>query len=61
MRLDLLIKDGVLPDGTRADIAIIGDKIAGAAPGIITTAGQVMDATGKPAARTAPAVTETFL
>ncbi|MCU0905773.1 MAG: cytosine deaminase, partial [Tabrizicola sp.] len=47
MSYDLLIKGGVLPDGTQADIAITGDRIAAVAPGITAAAGQVIDAAGK--------------
>jgi cytosine deaminase len=47
MSHDLLIKGGVLPDGTQADIAIFGDRITAVAPGITAAAGQVIDATGK--------------
>lgn len=47
MSHDLLIKGGLLPDGTQADIAITGDRITAVAPGITAAAGQVIDATGK--------------
>ena len=47
MSYDLLIKGGVLPDCSQADIAITGDRIAAVAPGITAAAGQVIDATGK--------------
>lgn len=47
MSHDLLIKGGVLPDGTQADIAITGGRITAVAPGIGGEAGQVIDATGK--------------
>ncbi|SFR53036.1 cytosine deaminase [Yoonia tamlensis] len=43
---DLLIKGGTLPDGTVADIAIKGDRIAEIAPNITAEAGETIDATG---------------
>ncbi|WP_434287372.1 amidohydrolase family protein [Celeribacter sp. SCSIO 80788] len=43
---DLLVKGGTLPDGTVADIAILGDKIAEIAPRIDAEAREVIDATG---------------
>ena len=43
---DLLIKGGTLPDGTVADIAIKGDRIAETAPNITAEAGETIDATG---------------
>ncbi|TNE69164.1 MAG: cytosine deaminase [Rhodobacteraceae bacterium] len=43
---DLLVKGGTLPDGTVADIAILGDKIAEIAPKIDAGAREVIDATG---------------
>lgn len=43
---DLLIKGGTLPDGTVADIAIKGDRIAEIAPNITAEAGEIIDATG---------------
>jgi cytosine deaminase len=43
---DLLINGGTLPDGTVADIAIKGDRIAEIAPNIIAEAGETIDATG---------------
>ncbi|ATG46620.1 cytosine deaminase [Celeribacter ethanolicus] len=43
---DLLVKGGTLPDGTVADIAIQGDKIAEIAPKIDAGAREVIDATG---------------
>ena len=43
---DLLIKGGTLPDGTVADIAIKGDRIADIAPNITAEAGETIDATG---------------
>ena len=42
---DLLVKGGTLPDGTRADIGITGDRIA-AIGNLPEAAGQVIDATG---------------
>ncbi len=46
MSLDVLVKDGVLPDGRQADIAIQGDRIVDVAPGISAEAGTVVDAGG---------------
>jgi cytosine deaminase len=46
MTFDLLIRGGILPDGTVADIAISGDRIAAIAPGIEAEAGRTVDATG---------------
>ena len=43
---DLLVKGGALPDGTVADIAIQGDRIADIAPRITAKAAEVIDATG---------------
>jgi cytosine deaminase len=45
--IDLLIKGGVLPDGTQADIAITGDRITAVEVGITAEAGEVIDAAGK--------------
>ncbi len=42
---DLLVKGGTLPDGTQADIAITGDRIAGVGR-IDAPAARVIDATG---------------
>ena len=47
MSVDILVKGGVLPDGTRADIAISGDRITAVEPGIDAEAGIVIDATDK--------------
>ncbi|MBD3804473.1 MAG: amidohydrolase family protein [Thioclava sp.] len=43
---DLLVKGGTLPDGTVADIAITGDRIAEIAPKIEGEAREVIDAAG---------------
>ncbi|MEO9819440.1 MAG: amidohydrolase family protein [Paracoccaceae bacterium] len=43
---DLIVKGGTLPDGTVADIAILGDRIAEIAPNIQADAKEVVDATG---------------
>ncbi|MEP2718459.1 amidohydrolase family protein [Pseudophaeobacter sp.] len=43
---DLLIKGGTLPDGSKQDIAITGDRIAAIEPRIEAEAGEVIDATG---------------
>jgi cytosine deaminase len=45
--IDLLIKGGILPDGTQADIAITGDRITAVEAGITAEAGEVIEATGK--------------
>ncbi|MFQ5566683.1 MAG: amidohydrolase family protein, partial [Paracoccaceae bacterium] len=45
--MDILVKGGVLADGTIADIAIAGDRIAAIEPAIDTEAGEVIDAAGK--------------
>ncbi len=55
---DLLVKDGVLANGTQADIAISGDRIAVVESGIEAEAGEVIDAHGKLA--TAPFVDPHF-
>ena len=47
MSIDILVKGGVLPDGTSADIAITGDRITAVEPGISAEAGLVIDATDK--------------
>jgi len=47
MSYDLIVKGGHLPDGTKADIAITGDRIAKVEPGIIAEAAEVIDAAGK--------------
>src|SRR5690606_31874812 len=39
MSFDLIVKNGVLPDGRTADIAISGDKIAAIEPNIEAEAG----------------------
>lgn len=45
MSFDLIVKGGILPDGTRADIGIRGDKIAAIEPSIEAESGTVFDAT----------------
>ncbi|MDU8913450.1 cytosine deaminase [Aestuariicoccus sp. MJ-SS9] len=45
--MDILVKGGVLADGTQADIAISGGRIAAVEPGIDADAAEVIDATGK--------------
>ena len=45
--MDILVRGGTLPDGTQADIAITGDRIAAIEPGITAEAGEIIDATGK--------------
>ncbi|MBE0691819.1 MAG: amidohydrolase family protein [Aquamicrobium sp.] len=46
MSFDLIVKGGTLPDGTVADIAIDGDRIAAVEPDIAAEAGRVIDASG---------------
>ena len=46
MSFDLIVKGGVLADGTRADIAISGDRIVAVEANITADAGRVVDATG---------------
>ena len=46
MSFDLVLKGGVLPDGTTADIAVSGDRIAAVAPAIEAEAGRTIDVTG---------------
>ena len=45
MNFDLIVKGGVLPDGTRADIGIQGETIAAIEPNLAADAGRVVDAT----------------
>ncbi|WP_425072766.1 cytosine deaminase [Sagittula sp. S175] len=47
MTFDLIVKGGTLADGTRADIAITGDRIAEVAPEIDAEAREVIDASGR--------------
>ncbi len=46
MSFDMLIKGGILPDGTQADIAISGNTIAAVAPGIDADSGETVDVSG---------------
>jgi cytosine/creatinine deaminase len=46
MSFDLIVKGGTLPDGTKADIGIRGDRIAAVEPGIAAEAGEIVDASG---------------
>lgn len=46
MTFDLLLKGGLLPDGTQADIAVTAGRIAAIAQGISAPAAEVIDATG---------------
>ncbi len=46
MSFDLIVKGGILPDGTQADIGVRGDRIAAVEPAIAAEAGRVIDATG---------------
>lgn len=45
MSFDLIVKGGVLPDGTRADIGINGETIAAIEPNLAAEAVRVVDAT----------------
>ncbi|SNS67886.1 cytosine deaminase [Antarctobacter heliothermus] len=45
--MDILVKGGVLADGSRADVAIAGGIITAVEPRITAQAGEVIDATGK--------------
>ena len=47
MSFDLLVKNGTLPDGRKADIAITGEKITAVEPGITAPARQTIDAAGQ--------------
>jgi cytosine/creatinine deaminase len=46
MHFDMIVKNGTLPDGRRADIAISKDKIAAVEPRIDAEAGEIVDAAG---------------
>lgn len=46
MNLDLLLKNGTLPDGTRADIAIANGRIVAVEAGIEAEAGETLDISG---------------
>ena len=45
--MDILVKGGVLADGTAADIAITGDRITAVAPNIDAEAREIVSAQGK--------------
>ncbi|GGF57189.1 cytosine deaminase [Mameliella alba] len=47
MSIDILVKGGLLADGTQADIAISDGIITAVEPGITVEAGEVIDARGK--------------
>ena len=47
MNFDILLKNATLPDGTVADIAVIGDKIAAVEPLLADKAREVIDVTGQ--------------
>jgi cytosine/creatinine deaminase len=47
MSFDLLVKNGTLPDGRKADIAITGEKITAVEPGITASARETIDASGQ--------------
>nr|MDQ2704700.1 amidohydrolase family protein [Pseudomonadota bacterium] len=46
MSFDIIVKGGILPDGTTADIGISGETIAAIEPAIRAEAGRVVDAAG---------------
>ena len=46
MQVDLLVRNGTLPDGRRADIAIAAGRIAAIAPRIDAEARDTIDAAG---------------
>ncbi|MGY6708427.1 MAG: amidohydrolase family protein [Rhizobiaceae bacterium] len=46
MSFDLIVKGGILPDGTKAHIGIRGDRIAAVEPNIAAEAGQIVEADG---------------
>src|SRR5690606_13569327 len=46
MSFDLIVKGGTLPDGTIADIAVSGDRIAAVEHDIAAEAARVIDASG---------------
>jgi cytosine/creatinine deaminase len=46
MSFDIIVKGGVLPDGSVADIGICGDRIAAIEPALAVEAGSVVDAAG---------------
>jgi cytosine/creatinine deaminase len=46
MAFDLIVAGGALPDGTRADIGIVGDRIAAVAPRLDGVANERIDASG---------------
>lgn len=46
MSFDFVLKGGVLPDGTQADVAVAGDRIAAIEPGITAETGEMIDITG---------------
>lgn len=47
MSFDLIVKDGVLPDGTQADIAVNGERIVAVEAGISADAKTIIDVSGK--------------
>ena len=46
MNLDLIVKGATLPDGTSADIAVAGARIAAVKPNIDASALETIDCTG---------------
>jgi predicted amidohydrolase len=47
MSFDTLLKGGVLPDGTIADIGVSNGRIAAIAPAIDAEAGEIIDIVGR--------------
>jgi len=47
MTVDILVKGGVLPNGTQADVAVRGDRITAVESGVEVEAGEVIDAAGR--------------
>jgi cytosine deaminase len=47
MAFDCLVRGGILPDGTRADIGIVGDRIVAIGPGLQGDAGEIVEAGGQ--------------
>jgi cytosine deaminase len=46
MSFDIIVKGGILPDGSAADIGISGDRIAAIEPALSADAGSIVDAAG---------------
>jgi cytosine deaminase len=46
MAFDILVRQGILPDGRTADIGISGERIVAIEPRLESEAGQIVEATG---------------